>query len=156
MTRFRLAAVLGFASSLILLPVMGSVTAASASTGAAASTGTVTYRGTPGSAARGTHAAGVSALPKVASAFRNEGPLMFTPRRPGGASSAASRKASAAAAVTGGRVHPYPTDLESALGRPGGGASTWACRRAGRPGGCTPGALTPGPDPGTPGRPPRP
>jgi hypothetical protein len=80
---------------------MGSVTAASASTGAAASTGTVTYRGTPGSAARGTHAAGVSALPKVASAFRNEGPLMFTPLRPGGASSAASRKASAAAAVTG-------------------------------------------------------
>lgn len=101
MTRFRLAAVLGFASSLFLLPVMGSVTAASASTGAAASTGTVTYRGTPGSAARVTHATSVTGLPKVALAFRNEGPLMFTPLRPGGASSAASRKASAAAAVTG-------------------------------------------------------
>ena len=106
MTRFRLAAVLGFASSLILLPVMGSVTAAAASTGAAstgaASTGTVTYHGTPGTAARVTHAAGVSALPKVASAFRNEGPLMFTPVRPGASSGpAAAPKASASAAVTG-------------------------------------------------------
>ena len=45
MTRFRFAAVLGFTSSLILLPVMGSVTAPSA--------------------------------------FRNEGPLMFTPCGPG-------------------------------------------------------------------------
>ena len=97
MTRFRLAAVLGFASSLILLPVMGSVTAAAASTGPAS------YRGMPGSAARVTHAAGVSALPRVASAFRNEGPLMFTPLRPGGA-----RSGPAAAAPRPARWRPSP------------------------------------------------
>jgi hypothetical protein len=95
MKGFRLAAVLGFSCSLALIPATGSLTAAAASTGPAV------YHGTPGSAARLTHAPDVSGLPKVASAFRNEGPLMFTALRPGGASSGSAAAAPAASAVAG-------------------------------------------------------
>ena len=98
MKGFRLAAVLGFSCSLALIPATGSLAAAAASAGPAA------YRGSPGSAARVTHAPDVSGLPKVASAFRNQGPLMFTALRPGGASSgavAAAPAVSAGAAVSG-------------------------------------------------------
>jgi hypothetical protein len=92
MRRFRLGAVLGFSCALVLIPATGSLAAAAASTGPAA------YRGTPGSAARVTQAPNVSGLPKVASAFRNEGPLMFTALRPGGASSGSADAAPAASA----------------------------------------------------------
>ncbi len=97
MKKVSLAAVLGLFGSLVLLPATGSLAVAAASTGPAA------YHGTAGSAARVTQAASVSGLPKLASAFRNEGPLMFTALRPGGpssASAAAAPKVSASAAVT--------------------------------------------------------
>ena len=51
---------------------------ATATTAAAAATA-ATYHGTPGAAKRLTQTASVSSLPKVASAFRNEGPRALTP-----------------------------------------------------------------------------
>ena len=52
---------------------------ATATTAAAAPTTAATYHGTPGAAERLTQTASVSSLPKVASAFRNEGPRALTP-----------------------------------------------------------------------------
>ncbi len=90
MKRVSLLASLGILSYLALvLPAAGPLAAA-------ASASSVTYQGTPGSATRLTQTASVSSLPKVASAFRNQGPLMFTPVRPSGASSSSSAGAAAA------------------------------------------------------------
>lgn len=49
---------------------------------AAPSAGAAVYHGTAGSAKRLTQAATISSLPKVTSAFRNEGPRVFSPVRP--------------------------------------------------------------------------
>src|SRR6266702_7507565 len=89
MKRVSLLASLGILSYLALVLPAGPLAAA-------ASTSSVTYQGTPGSATRLTQTASVSSLPKVASAFRNQGPLMFTPVRPSGASSSSSAGAAAA------------------------------------------------------------
>ena len=105
MKKVRFAAVLAFASSLVLLPLAGSLSAASAAASAGAA-----YHGTPGSAARVTQAASVSGLPKVASAFRNEGPLMFTPLRPGGPARPAPRRRRPAPAR---RSPAWPRDTPS-------------------------------------------
>src|SRR5437016_12024617 len=94
MKRVSLLASLGILCYLALvLPAAGPLAAA-------ASTSSVTYQGTPGSATRLTQTASVSSLPTVASAFRNQGPLMFTPVRPSGASISASAGAAAAPAMS--------------------------------------------------------
>ncbi|MDX6335019.1 MAG: hypothetical protein QOG05_2359 [Streptosporangiaceae bacterium] len=111
MTRFRLGAVLGFSCALALIPATGSLAAAAASTGPAA------YRGTPGSAARMTHAPDVSGLPKVASAFRNEGPLMFTALR---AARASSGSAAAAPAMSANASVSSPAAVSVSRGANGG------------------------------------
>ena len=68
---------------------------------ATAASSPAAYHGTPGAATRLTQTASVSSLPKVASAFRNEGPQAFTPLglgRPSrvGASAAPAKSASTA------------------------------------------------------------
>jgi hypothetical protein len=98
MKRLPLIAALGVACSLIALPATGTTAAHAAST-------TTTYHGTAGSAKRLTQAATFTSLPKVASAFRNEGPRMFTPlRRDGGTTVGAASAASAAASTASGGV----------------------------------------------------
>ena len=72
MKRLPLIAALGAACSLVVLPATGSMAATAASSPAG-------YHGTPGAAKRLTQTASVSSLPKVASAFRNEGPRALTP-----------------------------------------------------------------------------
>jgi hypothetical protein len=66
-----------------MLPATGSLASTSASTQHASSAGAasaaVVYHGQAGSAKRATQAASVSRLPGVASAFRNQGPLVFAP-----------------------------------------------------------------------------
>jgi hypothetical protein len=94
MKKLPLIAALGAVCSLVLLPVTGSVAASAASSPAS-------YHGTAGAAKRLTQTASVSSLPKVASAFRNEGPQAFTPLglgRPSkvGASAAPAKSASTA------------------------------------------------------------
>jgi hypothetical protein len=56
--------------SLLVLPAVGSAAAAGSS---------ATYSGRPGSATRVMSASSISSFPTVKSAFRNQGPLMFTP-----------------------------------------------------------------------------
>jgi hypothetical protein len=94
MKRLPLIAALGAVCSLAVLPATSSMAATAASSPA-------TYHGTPGAATRLTQTASVSSLPKVASAFRNEGPQAFTPLglgRPSmvGASAAPAKSASTA------------------------------------------------------------
>jgi hypothetical protein len=61
----------------------------------------VSYNGTAGSAKRLTQAATFTSLPKVASAFRNEGPQVFTAlRRDGGSTIGAAEAVTAAATAT--------------------------------------------------------
>ena len=91
MKRFTLVAAAALLASIGLLPATGALATT-------ASTRPATYHGTAGSAARVTQASSVSGLPKVASAFRNQGPLMFTPLRLGGAASASAAAAPAASA----------------------------------------------------------
>jgi hypothetical protein len=94
MKRLPLIAALGAACSMLVLPATGSAAATTASSAPSA------YHGTPGSAKRLSQAASVSALPKVASAFRNEGPLVLTPLGLRGTSSAGAASAAAANAST--------------------------------------------------------
>ena len=62
------------------------------------------YHGTAGSAKRLTQAATISSLPKVASAFRNEGPRVFSPVRPKSTSTVGMADAATEGASTmGGR-----------------------------------------------------
>jgi hypothetical protein len=98
MKRLPLIAALGVTCALIALPATGTTAAHAAST-------TATYHGTSGSAKRLTQAATFTSLPKVASAFRNEGPRMFTAlRRDGGSTIGAAAAATAAASTAGGSV----------------------------------------------------
>jgi hypothetical protein len=94
MKRLPLIAALGAACSMLVLPATGSAAATTASNAPSA------YHGTPGSAKRLSQAASVSALPKVASAFRNEGPLVLAPLGLRGTSSAGAASAAAANAST--------------------------------------------------------
>ena len=94
MKRLPLIAALGAVCSLAVLPATASMAATAASSPA-------TYHGTPGAATRLTQTASISSLPKVASAFRNEGPRAFTPLGLGkpstvGASAAPAKSASTA------------------------------------------------------------
>ena len=70
--------VLGVAA--LTTPLAALAGPASAAPSAAAAS--ATYHGTSGSAKRLTQAATISSLPKVASAFRSEGPRVFSPVRP--------------------------------------------------------------------------
>src|ERR1035438_4172430 len=89
MKRLPLIAALGVTCALVALPATGTIAAHAASTSAS-------YHGTSGSAKRLTQAATFTSLPKVASAFRNEGPRMFTPlRRDGGSTIGAAEAATA-------------------------------------------------------------
>jgi hypothetical protein len=98
MKRLPLIAALGVTCSLIALPVTGT-------TAAHAATTTTTYNGTPGSAKRLTEAATFSSFPKVASAFQNEGPRVFTPvRRVGGSTAGVASAATATASTASGSV----------------------------------------------------
>ena len=100
MKRLPLIAALGVACSLVVLPATGTIAAHAASTSAS-------YHGTSGSAKRLTQAATFTSLPKVASAFRNEGPRVFTAlRRDGGSTvgAAAAAAATVAASTAGGGV----------------------------------------------------
>jgi hypothetical protein len=98
MKRLPLIAALGVTCALIALPATGTTAAHAAST-------TATYHGTSGSAKRLTQAATFTSLPKVASAFRNEGPRMFTAlRHDGGSTIGAAAAATAAASTAGGSV----------------------------------------------------
>ena len=100
MKRLPLIAALGVACSLVVLPATGTIAAHAASTYAS-------YHGTSGSAKRLTQAATFTSLPKVASAFRNEGPRVFTAlRRDGGSTvgAAAAAAATVAASTAGGGV----------------------------------------------------
>jgi hypothetical protein len=98
MKRLPLIAALGVTCALVALPATGTIAAHAASTPA-------TYHGTPGSAKRLTQAATFTSFPKVASAFRNEGPQMFTAlRRDGGSTVGAAAAAAAAASTAGGSV----------------------------------------------------
>ena len=75
-----------------------------ASAAPSAAAGPATYHGTPGSAKRLTQAATISSLPKVASAFRNEGPRVFSPVRPKSTSTVGMADAATEGASTmGGR-----------------------------------------------------
>ena len=93
MKRLPLIAALGAVCSMVVLPATGSTAATVASAVSA------TYHGKAGSAHRLTQAATISSLPKVASAFRNEGPKMFTAIRPKGMSTVGAAHAAAAAAI---------------------------------------------------------
>jgi hypothetical protein len=84
---------------MVVFPATGSTAAA------AASAVTGSYHGKAGSATRLTQAATISSLPKVASAFRNEGPRVFSPVRPHGSSSAGAAGAAAASASTMGGLN---------------------------------------------------
>jgi hypothetical protein len=98
MKRLPLIAALGVACSLVVLPATGTIAAHAASTAA-------TYHGTSGSAKRLTQAATFTSFPKVTSAFRNEGPRMFTAlRRDGGSTVGAAAAAAATASTAGGGV----------------------------------------------------
>ena len=77
MKMLPLIAALGAVCSLAVLPATASMAATAASSPAS-------YHGTPGAAERLTQTASVSSLPKVASAFRNEGPRALTPLGLGG------------------------------------------------------------------------
>jgi hypothetical protein len=88
-----LIAALGAACSLAVLP-------AAASVAATATSSSGSYAGTPGAAERLTQAASVSSLPKVASAFRNEGPRALTPLGLGKPSAIGASVAPAKSAVT--------------------------------------------------------
>jgi hypothetical protein len=99
MRRLPLIAAVGAVCSMVVLPATGSTAAA------AASAATGSYHGKAGSATRLTQAATISSLPKVASAFRNEGPRVFSPVRPHGPSSAGAVGAAAAGASTMGGLN---------------------------------------------------
>jgi hypothetical protein len=99
MRRLPLIAAVGAVCSMVVLPATGSTAAA------AASAVTGSYHGKAGSATRLTQAATISNLPKVASAFRNEGPRVFSPVRPHGPSSASAAGAAAAGASTMGGLN---------------------------------------------------
>ena len=102
MKRVSLVVALGALCYLVAFPAAGSLAATAASAAPA------TYQGTPGTAARLTQAASVSAFPKVQSAFRDLGPQTLaavrTPAGPDPAAASAAAKApsmSANAAVSG-------------------------------------------------------
>jgi hypothetical protein len=95
MKRLPLIAALGVTCALVALPATGTIAAHAASTSAS-------YHGTSGSAKRLTQAATFTSLPKVASAFRNEGPRVFTALRRDGSSTIGAAAAAAAAASTAG------------------------------------------------------
>jgi hypothetical protein len=96
MKRLPLIAALGVTCALVALPATGTTAARAASTSAS-------YHGTAGSAKRLTQAATFTSLPKVASAFRNEGPRVFTAlRRDGGSTNGAAEAATATASTAGG------------------------------------------------------
>ena len=99
MRRLPLIAAVGAVCSMVVLPATGSTAAA------AASAVTGSYHGKAGSATRLTQAATISSLPKVASAFRNEGPRVFSPVRPHGPSSAGAAGAAAAGGSTMGGLN---------------------------------------------------
>ena len=99
MRRLPLIAAVGAVCSMVVFPATGSTAAA------AASAVTGSYHGKAGSATRLTQAATISSLPKVASAFRNEGPRVFSPVRPHGPSSAGAAGAAAAGASTMGGLN---------------------------------------------------
>lgn len=100
MKRLPLIAALGLTCALVALPATGTTAARAASTSASTS---VSYNGTAGSAKRLTQAATFTSLPKVASAFRNEGPRVFTAlRRDGGSTVGAAEAATATASLAGG------------------------------------------------------
>ena len=99
MRRLPLIAAVGAVCSMVVLPATGSTAAA------AASAVTGSYHGKAGSATRLTQAATISSLPKVASAFRNEGPRVFSPVRPHGPSTAGAASAAAAGASTMGGLN---------------------------------------------------
>ena len=99
MRRLPLIAAVGAVCSMVVLPATGSTAAA------AASTATGSYHGKAGSATRLTQAATISSLPKVVSAFRNEGPRVFSPVRPHGTSTAGAAGAAAAGASTMGGLN---------------------------------------------------
>jgi hypothetical protein len=98
MRRLPLIAAVGAVCSMVVLPASGS-------TAAAASTATGSYHGKAGSATRLTQAATISSLPKVASAFRNEGPRVFSPVRPHGTSTVGAAGAAAAGGSTMGGLN---------------------------------------------------
>jgi hypothetical protein len=95
MKRLPLIAALGVACSLVVLPATGTIAAHAASTAA-------TYHGTSGSAKRLTQAATFTSFPKVASAFRNEGPRMFTALRRDRGSTVGAAAAATASTAGGG------------------------------------------------------
>lgn len=99
MRRLPLIAAVGAVCSMVVFPATGSTAAA------AASAVTGSYHGKAGSATRLTQAATISSLPKVASAFRNEGPRVFSPVRPHGPSSAGAAGAAAAGGSTMGGLN---------------------------------------------------
>jgi hypothetical protein len=99
MRRLPLIAAVGAVCSMVVLPASGSTAAA------AASTATGSYHGKAGSATRLTQAATISSLPKVASAFRNEGPRVFSPVRPHGTSTVGAAGAAAAGGSTMGGLN---------------------------------------------------
>ena len=99
MRRLPLIAAVGAVCSMAVFPATGSTAAA------AASAVTGSYHGKAGSATRLTQAATISSLPKVASAFRNEGPRVFSPVRPHGPSSAGAADAAAAGGSTMGGLN---------------------------------------------------
>ena len=95
-------AALGTAAALgaLTLPATGSLASTSAiaqhASPAGAATASVVYHGHAGSAKRATQAASVSRLPSLASAFRDQGPLVFAP--------ISGRRASASRNVGAGQV----------------------------------------------------
>ena len=96
MRRLPLIAAVGAVCSMVVFPATGST---------AASAGTGSYHGKAGSATRLTQAATISSLPKVASAFRNEGPRVFSPVRPHGTSTVGAAGAAAAGGSTMGGLN---------------------------------------------------
>jgi hypothetical protein len=85
----------------IVLGVAALVTplvALSGTASAAPSAPTASYHGTGGSATRHAQAASISSLPKVSSAFRNQGPRVFAPKRHVGLSTVGAADASGAGA----------------------------------------------------------
>jgi hypothetical protein len=76
-----------------------------ASAAPSAAAGSATYHGTPGSAKRLTQTATISSLPKVASAFRNEGPRVFSPVRPKSTSTVGAADAATEGASTMGGLN---------------------------------------------------
>ena len=99
MRRLPLIAAAGAVCSMVVLPATGFTAAA------VASTVTGSYHGKAGSATRLTQAATISSLPKVASAFRNEGPRVFSPVRPHGPSTVGAAGAAAAGGSTMGGLN---------------------------------------------------